>query len=67
MDAIRLLIAQYLRAAWRRRWMGVIIAWLVCGLGWVGVYAIPNQYESSARLYRRCRRRADPAAARHRR
>jgi polysaccharide chain length determinant protein (PEP-CTERM system associated) len=51
MDAIRLLIAQYLRAAWRRRWMGVIIAWLVCGLGWVGVYTIPNQYESSARLF----------------
>jgi polysaccharide chain length determinant protein (PEP-CTERM system associated) len=51
MDAIRLLIAQYLRAAWHRRWTGVIIAWLVCGLGWVGVYAVPNQYESSARLY----------------
>jgi polysaccharide chain length determinant protein (PEP-CTERM system associated) len=51
MDAIRLLIAQYLRAAWRRRWMGVIIAWLVCGLGWVAVYAIPNQFESSARLF----------------
>ncbi len=51
MDSIRLLIAQYLRAAWRRRWMGVIIAWLVCGLGWVGVYTIPNQYESSARLF----------------
>src|SRR5690349_2614006 len=51
MDALRQLIAQYLRAAWRRRWIGVIFAWLVCGLGWVGVYAIPNQYESSARLF----------------
>jgi polysaccharide chain length determinant protein (PEP-CTERM system associated) len=51
MDAIRLLLAQYLRAAWRRRWMGVVIAWLVCGLGWVGVYTIPSQFESSARLY----------------
>src|SRR3954451_24441809 len=51
MDAIRLLITQYLRAAWRRRWIGVIIAWLVCGVGWVGVYAIPNHYESSARLF----------------
>jgi polysaccharide chain length determinant protein (PEP-CTERM system associated) len=30
--------------------MGVLIAWLVCGLGWVGVYMIPNQFESSARL-----------------
>jgi polysaccharide chain length determinant protein (PEP-CTERM system associated) len=51
MDSVRLLIAQYLRAAWRRRWMGVIIAWLVCGVGWVGVYTVPNMYESGARLF----------------
>jgi polysaccharide chain length determinant protein (PEP-CTERM system associated) len=51
MDAARLLIAQYLRAAWRRRWMGLIIAWLVCGIGWVGVYTVPNQFQSSARLF----------------
>ncbi len=28
-----------------------MIAWLVCGIGWVGVYLIPNQYELGARLY----------------
>ena len=51
MDNLRIVIEQYLRAAWRRRWLGVIVAWLACGLGWVGVYMIPNQFESSARLY----------------
>ncbi len=51
MDAIRLLLFQYLRAAWRRRWMGAMVAWLVCVVGWAGVYAIPNQFESSARLF----------------
>lgn len=51
MDSVRTLLSQYLRAAWRRRWMGVIVAWLVCGVGWVAVYMIPNQYESGARLY----------------
>src|ERR1700755_457591 len=51
MDSLRLLVEQYLRAAWRRRWIGVLIAWLICGVGWVGVYLVPNQYESSARLY----------------
>ncbi len=51
MDSVKLLVAQYLRAAWRRRWMGIIIAWLVCGVGWVGVYLVPNQYEASARLF----------------
>ena len=44
-------LEQYLRAAWRRRWLGVAIAWAVCGLGWAGSYLIPNQFESSARLY----------------
>src|SRR5579871_2016424 len=51
MESIRLLVEQYLRAAWRRRWIGVTVAWLVCGLGWVGVFLVPNQFESSARLF----------------
>jgi uncharacterized protein involved in exopolysaccharide biosynthesis len=50
-DSLRILVQQYLRAAWRRRWMGVAVAWLICGVGWVGVYMIPNQFESSARLF----------------
>ena len=29
----------------------MFITWLICGVGWVGVYLVPNQYESSARLY----------------
>jgi polysaccharide chain length determinant protein (PEP-CTERM system associated) len=51
MDSLRILIEEYARAAWRRRWVGMFMAWLICGLGWVGVYLIPSQYESSARLY----------------
>ena len=51
MDSVRTLLLQYLRAAWRRRWLGVVVAWLVCGLGWVGTYMIPNQFESNARLF----------------
>jgi polysaccharide chain length determinant protein (PEP-CTERM system associated) len=51
MESIRLLVLQYLRAAWRRRWMGIAVAWVVCGIGWIGVYAVPNQFESSARLF----------------
>ncbi len=51
MDGLLNLVQKYLRAAWRRRWIGVAVAWLVCGAGWVGVYMIPNQYESNARLF----------------
>src|SRR5580698_1751817 len=51
MESVRTMLFQYLRAAWRRRWLGVVVAWLVCGVGWVGTYTIPNQYESNARLF----------------
>jgi polysaccharide chain length determinant protein (PEP-CTERM system associated) len=48
---LRLLVEQHLRAIWRRRWIGVMLAWAICGVGWIGVYLVPNQFESSARLY----------------
>lgn len=51
MNNLRQLVDQYLRAAWRRRWLGVAIAWLGCLVGWAGVYTIPNQFRSSARLF----------------
>jgi polysaccharide chain length determinant protein (PEP-CTERM system associated) len=51
MDSMRLMLFQYMRAAWRRRWLGVVVAWLVCGMGWAGTYTIPNQFESNARMF----------------
>jgi len=51
MESVRTMLFQYLRAAWRRRWLGVVVAWLCCGIGWVGTYTIPNQFESNARLF----------------
>jgi polysaccharide chain length determinant protein (PEP-CTERM system associated) len=36
---------------WRHRWKALLVGWLVCLLGWAGVYAIPNQFDSSARVY----------------
>ena len=51
MDSVHVMLSRHLRAAWKRRWVGMIIAWLVCGVGWFGVYRIHNQYESSARLF----------------
>ena len=51
MDAALTTLSRHVRAAWRRRWMGMLVAWLVCGIGWAGIYAIPSQFESSARLF----------------
>lgn len=38
-------------AIWRRRWHALAIAWLVSITGWVIVAALPNKFESTARIY----------------
>ncbi len=44
-----------LRAAlfsvWHRRWLALALAWGVCLLGWLAVAAVPNSYESKARIF----------------
>lgn len=51
MDVFLTLFRRYLRAAWRRRWLGLGVAWIACLIGWGVVSLIPNQYTSNARLY----------------
>ena len=51
MDALRELLSRKLQAIWYRRWIAIVAAWVMCAAGWAGVMTIPNQYESSARLY----------------
>lgn len=41
----------YLNALWRRRWIALGMSMVVMSLGWIGVASLPNQYESSARIY----------------
>ena len=40
-----------LHGVWHRRWLAIVIAWLVCLLGWLVVAMVPNSYESKSRLY----------------
>ncbi len=51
MNHIRNLLSRYGVVAWRRRWLALAIVWVICLAGWAGVATIPNQYQSSARLY----------------
>lgn len=39
------------KASWRHRWVGLGVAWLVCVVGWLAVYTMPNQYQATAKLY----------------
>ena len=38
-------------SVWHRRWLALGVAWGVCLLGWLVVAAVPNSYESKARIY----------------
>jgi uncharacterized protein involved in exopolysaccharide biosynthesis len=38
-------------AVWRRRWMALLVAWIICIAGWAFVVSKPNFYTSTARLY----------------
>lgn len=51
MDQMLQQILGYAKAAWRRRWWGVAVAWLVCIVGWTWVMTLPDRYEASARVY----------------
>ncbi len=51
MESLRILARRHVTAIWRHRWLAVACAWLICGVGWVGVFVIPDKYEASARLY----------------
>ncbi len=39
------------RATWRRRWIGLAVAWVVALVGAVSVVRIPDRYEASARIF----------------
>jgi polysaccharide chain length determinant protein (PEP-CTERM system associated) len=44
-------LMSYVKSMWRRRWYIVIVAWVVSIAGWAWVYALPNRFEASARVY----------------
>jgi polysaccharide chain length determinant protein (PEP-CTERM system associated) len=41
----------YLKSAWRYRWLAVAVAWVVAVVGWIVVMTMPNRYESSTTVY----------------
>ncbi|MFC3174666.1 XrtA system polysaccharide chain length determinant [Novosphingobium bradum] len=48
-------LIEELRAAlftvWSRKWIALGVAWAICLVGWLAVAAIPNSYESKARIF----------------
>jgi len=40
-----------LAGAWRYRWQGLALTWLVCLGGWLAVWSIPDRYAVQAKIY----------------
>ncbi|MDE2181818.1 MAG: hypothetical protein KGJ78_02225 [Alphaproteobacteria bacterium] len=51
MQGWRLQLLSVLSGVWQYRWWGLATAWVVCVVGWLGVAAIPNTYQSEAKVY----------------
>jgi polysaccharide chain length determinant protein (PEP-CTERM system associated) len=51
MQEIIRLAFYYLSGIWRYRWVTLIIAALLCPLGWFYIANLPDQYSSSARVF----------------
>jgi len=41
----------YLKGVWNKRWYGMFITWIICVIGWVFVYQMPDEFESKAKIY----------------
>jgi polysaccharide chain length determinant protein (PEP-CTERM system associated) len=51
MDELIRQLTVHARGMWRRRWVGLGVAWLVAIAGAVILYKTPDKYEASARVY----------------
>ena len=41
----------YIKGIWRYRWFMMLVAWLVCIVGWGVVYQLPDSFEAKARVH----------------
>ena len=51
MDQLIEQVIETARGMWRRRWTGVLVAWIVGVAGAIGLTLMPDIYEASARVY----------------
>ncbi len=42
---------EIVRGAWRFRWRGLLVTWIVAALGWTMVWLLRDSYEATARVY----------------
>src|SRR5262245_46027751 len=50
-EELVVLITSVLYGMWRYRWVSLLVAWSICAVGWTAVYAMPDVYSASTRIY----------------
>lgn len=51
MDEVLTQLLTYIKGIWKYRWYSVVVVWVVAIAGWFIVYKLPDNYQSSARIY----------------
>lgn len=51
MQEIIRLVLFYLNGIWRYRWYALIVAFLICPVGWIYIATLPDEYRASARVF----------------
>ncbi|MDO8287614.1 MAG: Wzz/FepE/Etk N-terminal domain-containing protein, partial [Parvibaculum sp.] len=51
MDELISQILTIARGMWKHRWLGLLVAWVVTGIGSVVVLSVPDKYEATARIF----------------
>lgn len=51
MDEIYPQLMTYLNGIWRRRWIALVLTWIMALVGWAVVALLPDTYASSGRIY----------------
>ncbi|MBS0377871.1 MAG: hypothetical protein JSS29_05235 [Proteobacteria bacterium] len=51
MNAALDFILEQIRGVWRFRWTAMLVAWVICVVGWIVVLLIPDTYSAWARVY----------------
>lgn len=41
----------YFKGIWNKRWYAMAIVWIICLAGWGYIYKMPNEYQSTGKLY----------------
>lgn len=51
MDELISQISTTAKGMWKHRWLGLLVAWLVAGIGSIVVLLVPDKYEATARIF----------------